>query len=117
MLVFVSDIHLTDALNNASIPRVDTFERFWTRIRAARGERPAHLCFVGDLFDIVRSPSWFEGNLRPYDEPGPELATHVETIVDAVLAREALFFSAIRSRVESGELVVHYVLGNHDRLL
>ena len=117
MLVFVSDIHLTDALHNASIPRADTFERFWTRIRAARGERPAQMCFVGDLFDIVRSPSWFLGDLRPYDEPGPALAARVESIVDDVLIREEAFFSAIRKRVTSGELVVHYVLGNHDRLL
>ncbi len=117
MLVFVSDIHLTDALHNAAIPRVDTFERFWTRIRAARGDRPAQMCFVGDLFDIVRSPSWFQTDLRPYDEPSPALVARVESIVDDVLTREEPFFSAIRKRVTAGELVVHYVLGNHDRLL
>ena len=33
------------------------------------------------------------------------------------LEREADFFAAIRKRVESGELVVHYLVGNHDRLL
>ncbi|MBX3193137.1 MAG: metallophosphoesterase [Labilithrix sp.] len=117
MLVFVSDIHLTDALHNASIPRVDTFERFWTRITAARGHRPAHMCFVGDLFDIVRSPTWLETGMRPYDDPSEALAARVESIVAAVLAREAPFFAAIRKRVESGELTIHYVLGNHDRLL
>lgn len=117
MLVFVSDIHLTDVLNNASIPRVDTFERFWTRIRAARGSRPAHLCFVGDLFDIVRSPTWLEADVRPYDEPSAAVIAKVDAIVDAVLVREAPFFKAIRDRVVAGELFVHYVLGNHDRLL
>ncbi|MGH7281039.1 MAG: metallophosphoesterase [Polyangiaceae bacterium] len=117
MLVFVSDIHLTDALQNASIPRADTFERFWTRIRAARGDRPAQMCFVGDLFDIVRSPSWLAGNLRPYDDPSADVVARVESIVDGVLTREEAFFSAIHKRVTSGELVVHYVLGNHDRLL
>ena len=91
MLVFVSDIHLTDALHNAAIPRVDTFERFWTRIRAARGDRPAQMCFVGDLFDIVRSPSWFQSDLRPYDEPSPALVARVEAIVDDVLSRDKLF--------------------------
>jgi UDP-2,3-diacylglucosamine pyrophosphatase LpxH len=117
MLVFASDIHLTDALHNTTLSRADTFERFWARIHASRGHRPAHLCFVGDLFDIVRSPTWFDAPSRPYDDPGPAVQVRVSSIVDAVLAREAPFFEAIRKRVESGELTVHYVLGNHDRLL
>ena len=117
MLIFVSDIHLTDALHGGSIPKHETFERFWVRIQAARGKRPAHLCFVGDLFDIVRSPGWLGSELRPYHEPSPEVVAMVERIVDATLAREKPFFDAIRKRVESGELEVHYVLGNHDRLL
>lgn len=117
MLIFASDIHLTDALQNATIPRVDTFERFWTRITAARGNRPAHLCFAGDLFDIVRSPTWFDEKVRPYDDPGTDLERRVEKIVDSVLAREEAFFTAIRKRVETGELAIHYILGNHDRLL
>jgi predicted heme/steroid binding protein len=29
-----------------------------------RGKRPAELCVVGDLFDVVRSPSWFDGRHR-----------------------------------------------------
>jgi UDP-2,3-diacylglucosamine pyrophosphatase LpxH len=117
MLVCASDIHLTDSLQNTSIPRVDTFERFWSRIEAARGSRPAVLCFVGDLFDIVRSPSWFDGSVRPYDEPSPELAAKVLAITQAILLREQAFFSAIRRRVQEGALRVHYVLGNHDRLI
>jgi len=117
MVIFVSDIHLTDALHGAAVPRAATFRRFWTRIQASRGHRPAHLCFVGDLFDIVRSPSWFDGAYRPYHDPGPQVAAEVERITDAILAREAPFFEAIRTRVEGGELEVHYCLGNHDRLL
>src|SRR4051812_13780243 len=83
MLVLVSDIHLTDTLHNASIPRVDTFERFWSRIHAARGARPARMCFVGDLFDIVRSPTWLDERARPYDDPSDAVASRVGAIVDA----------------------------------
>ncbi len=117
MLVLVSDIHLTDALHGTAVSRADTFERFWVRIQASRGARPAHLCFVGDLFDLVRSPRWLEGAYRPYHAPDEGLVAVVETIVDAILEREAPFFDAIRRRVEAGELEVTYVLGNHDRLL
>lgn len=117
MAIFVSDIHLTDALHGSAIPRADTFERFWVRIQAARGSRPAHLCFVGDLFDLVRSPRWLDGAYRPYHEPDAGVVATVDHIVDDILEREAGFFDAIRKRVESGELEVTYVLGNHDRLL
>jgi UDP-2,3-diacylglucosamine pyrophosphatase LpxH len=117
MLVLVSDIHLTDALHNTTISRVDTFERFWTRIEAARGQRPAQLCFVGDFLDIVRSPAWLDTSLRPYDDPSDALCAQIEAIVARILERETAFFGAIRKRVESGQLTVHYLLGNHDRLL
>ena len=117
MVIFVSDIHLTDALHGSAVSKVDAFERFWIRIQAARGSRPAHLCFVGDLFDVVRSPTWHETSYRPYHEPDRGMLAVVERIVGGILEREAPFFAAIRSRVESGELQVHYALGNHDRLL
>ena len=53
MLVFVSDIHLTDALHGTKVSKHETFQRFWERIQVSRGKRAAVLCFVGDLFDIV----------------------------------------------------------------
>lgn len=117
MVIFVSDIHLTDALHGSAIPKVDAFERFWVRIQAARGQRPAHLCFVGDLFDVVRSPTWHQTERRPYHEPDADTVQVVERIVLGILEREAAFFGAIRERVQRGELEVHYALGNHDRLL
>jgi UDP-2,3-diacylglucosamine pyrophosphatase LpxH len=117
MVIFVSDIHLTDALHGSAISKVDAFERFWVRIQAARGQRPAHLCFVGDLFDVVRSPTWHQTERRPYHEPNADTIAVVDRIVSGILEREAPFFGAIRDRVQKGELSVHYALGNHDRLL
>ena len=66
LLIFISDIHLTDRLHGNAVSKADQFTRFWERIQVARGKRPAKLCIVGDLFDLVRSPSWFEGRHRPY---------------------------------------------------
>ncbi len=117
MLIFVSDIHLTDALHGSQVPRAATFERFWTRIQAARGKRPATLCFVGDLFDLVRSPTWLKTAHRPYHEPSEGVRGVILDIVNGIIARESEFFGAIRSRVETGELELQYLLGNHDRLL
>ena len=117
MLIFVSDLHLTDALHGGSVPKEMLFERFWTRIEAARGARPAHLCFVGDLFDIVRSPTWLDGAYRPYHEVNAGVREVVQGIVNRILEREAKFFAAIRAKFETGQLEVTYLLGNHDRLL
>ncbi|HEY5939005.1 MAG TPA: hypothetical protein VIU61_30335 [Kofleriaceae bacterium] len=118
LLIFVSDIHLTDRLHGNAVSKAEQFARFWQRISIARGKRPAELCVVGDLFDLVRSPSWFEGRHRPYHGASNNgVIKNVEQIVDETLAREADFFTAIRERVESGELKFHYVVGNHDRLL
>ena len=118
LLIFVSDIHLTDRLHGNAVSKADQFARFWQRIQAVRGKRPAELCIVGDLFDLVRSPSWFEGRHRPYHGASTNgVVKNVENIVRETIAREAGFFAAIRERVETGELAVHYVVGNHDRLL
>ncbi|NCQ61811.1 MAG: hypothetical protein GW913_14220 [Myxococcales bacterium] len=117
MLICVSDIHLTDSLHGAHVSREETFERFWTRIAVARLDRPARLCFVGDLFDLVRSPRWLDGAYRPYHEPDAPVRAVVLAIVESIVAREQGFFDAIRRRVEAGELEVTYLLGNHDRLL
>src|SRR5262245_56649177 len=118
LLVFVSDIHLTDRLHGSAVSKADQFARFWQRIAAARGNRPAELCVVSDLFDLVRSPSWFDGRHRPYHGASTNgVVKNVEQIVSETIEREAGFFDAIRERVATGELVVHYVVGNHDRLL
>jgi UDP-2,3-diacylglucosamine pyrophosphatase LpxH len=118
LLIFVSDIHLTDRLHGNAVSKEAQFTRFWERIQAARGKRPAQLCIVGDMFDLVRSPSWFEGRHRPYHGATTNgVVKNVERIVEETIKREAGFFTALRSRVEKGELEIHYVVGNHDRLL
>ncbi|HEU0036604.1 MAG TPA: hypothetical protein VFQ53_38590 [Kofleriaceae bacterium] len=118
LLIFVSDIHLTDRLHGNAVSKAEQFARFWDRIAAARGSRPAELCVVGDLFDLVRSPSWFEGRHRPYHGATTNgVVKNVEQIVTETIAREAGFFTALRERVQRGELKIHYVVGNHDRLL
>jgi UDP-2,3-diacylglucosamine pyrophosphatase LpxH len=118
LLIFISDIHLTDRLHGNAVSKADQFARFWQRISVARGSRPAQLCVVGDMFDLVRSPSWFEGKNRPYHGASTNgVVKNVEQIVAETIEREKGFFDAIRTKVLTGELEVFYVIGNHDRLL
>ena len=118
LLIFVSDLHLTDSLHGNAVSKADQFARFWDRIGAVRGKRPAELCVVGDLFDVVRSPSWFDGRHRPYHgQTQLGVKKTVEKIVEETLAREKDFFAALKAKIATGELVFHYIAGNHDRLL
>jgi len=116
MLIFVSDLHLRPGAVS-HLPKHEQFARFWERIARSPHEGPARLAFVGDLFDLVRSPLWLVGDLRPYHEPSPELAAEIESQVLATIEAERPFFDAIRTKVEAGELEVHFAVGNHDRLL
>ncbi|HEX7701207.1 MAG TPA: hypothetical protein VF403_10805 [Kofleriaceae bacterium] len=118
LLIFVSDLHLTDSLHGNAVSKEDQFKRFWERIAVVKGKRPAELCVVGDLFDLVRSPSWFDGRHRPYHGAHQNgVIKQVETIVDETIKREQGFFDALKAKIASGELVFHYIAGNHDRLL
>jgi UDP-2,3-diacylglucosamine pyrophosphatase LpxH len=117
LLVFISDLHLTDQLKGTRVSKADLLKRFWTRMDVARLEQAAEICFVGDVFDIVRSPRWLEGVRRPYLEPSPASIRVVEEIVDATIQREQAFFDMLRGFVEGGLLKLTYILGNHDRLL
>ena len=116
MLIFVSDLHLRPGATS-HISRAAQFARFWQRIDASRRDNVAQLCFVGDLLDLVRSPAWQGGKLRPYHEPGPALAAAVDGMVRDTVEAERPFFAATRGKGESGALEVHSGVGNHDRLL
>ncbi len=116
VLVFISDLHLRTG-GRLNVSRSAQFERFWQRIDVARRDAPAQLCIVGDFLDLVRTPDWFNGVLRPYDEPSPELAAAIDDITARSLAAEKDFVSAVKRQVDQGVLEVHFILGNHDRLL
>jgi UDP-2,3-diacylglucosamine pyrophosphatase LpxH len=97
--------------------RAAQFRRLWERIEGGRPEAPVRLCLVGDIFDLVRAPGWLGSSVRPYDEPSPELAAKVESIVRATLEADRTFVEAVQRKADEGALHVHYLLGNHDRLL
>lgn len=116
MLIFISDLHLRSGAR-LNLSRPAQFKRFWQRIEQSRRGEVAHLCIVGDLFDLVRTPEWLATQRRPYHPPSAALALEIERIVDATLQNERAFLTALRERVEEGALQIHFVQGNHDRLL
>lgn len=116
MLIFISDLHLRPGAES-HIPKHEQFARFWERIERQPHDGPVDLAIVGDFLDLVRSPVWLRGDLRPYHDPSPEQAAEVELQVRQTVAAEQPFFDALRGQVAAGRLRIHYSLGNHDRLL
>lgn len=116
MLVFISDIHLR-AGGRTNVPRVEQLKRFWQRIEGARRTDKVTLAFVGDTFDLVRDPTWFDTEHRPYHPMSPALEAQVEAMISRTLAAEKPFCDVIKSQVESGALEVELIIGNHDVML
>ncbi len=100
--------------------------------------RAMHLVLAGDIFDLHRSGLWFHDNperVRPYvnaSEVGPDLEAKLLAILDGIASEPAVkgALALIRDLGqgiywdEMGQqqafpvpVTLHYVAGNHDRLI
>lgn len=150
MLVILSDLHFREALTgepDADYSRFSSrnlpatlFRRFFREIgtRAVEDKaRRVEIVLAGDIFELTRSPLWFEQDegpqrLRPYAPvsafaPGSPVETLVGRILDAIAAADAAgdALEAIRHAAthiqacpgaQELPVRVHYLPGNHDRL-
>ena len=125
MIVFLSDLHLSDGSAGVDdIPASafrDTFHSLADRARRSEAKRIS-LVFLGDLFDLIRTERWFAVPVekRPWGASPCESAA--ASILDAVLHRNAEVFHSILggSLQEQFGFPVEpervYIPGNHDRL-
>jgi hypothetical protein len=130
MLVFFSDVHLTDG-STAETLNPEAFELFVDRVaRLARRRRaPAVWCvLLGDGLDLIRSLRWIRDpkGPRPWDRAGPDQESLVLEILDAVLEanrrsvkilRELPEQIAHKRRISPQRVRFSYLLGNHDWLI
>lgn len=136
MLAVLSDLHFSEAQStrigdlifNKNLPP-EIYEAYLNEInQIAVSNQIPHVDFVlaGDIFEINRSALWFDGPHRPYMnnrevEPGSALEAKTLQILDAIAAEDKvketlLLFRSIKERIDVN-VQVHYILGNHDRLL
>ncbi len=130
MLVFFSDVHLTDGTSGETINE-EAFERFVDQIGDLAEKRRAEevrVVLLGDGLDIIRSDRWLDGRggTRPWSPPGGEQRRRGLDILSAILdnnrravetLREMPYRIAARSRVPYWRVHFDYVLGNHDWLI
>jgi UDP-2,3-diacylglucosamine pyrophosphatase LpxH len=97
---------------------------------AEAGQSAVDLVFAGDVFEVHRTPLWFAGpdNLvRPYGQgtqDDEKLEARTLGILEHVEEENCRFFRAVGDYVEEHSspqadysVEVHYIPGNHDRLL
>lgn len=137
MLIAISDLHLTDGTTAAN-PHETAIELLMRELEASIGaKKPTELRFLllGDIYDLVRTDYW-HSRLVPADErpwggkaldkatgmnPFPGVETQFQDVLARILPQPSsqALIGGIKQLAEKSGLptTVHYIRGNHDRVL
>jgi UDP-2,3-diacylglucosamine pyrophosphatase LpxH len=127
MLVFLSDVHLTDGSSGETIKPM-AFRIFAENVRKlVESLKPSlpeelRLVLLGDIFDIIRSTKWLSNCIRPWDEASTGQGKIVNDILDNILEKNKDSLKELLSlkewAVQKGlPFDISYVIGNHDWLI
>jgi len=128
MLVFLSDIHLTDGSSGETIKPTafkifsDNLQQLIESVKATKPLKELKIVLLGDIFDIIRSTRWLGAGVRPWSPAGSRQKTVVLDILNDIQKRnqESLnYFNTLRDYAARKNLPfeIRYVLGNHDWLI
>jgi|GEM_PF-1886859 len=139
MLVFISDIHLTDQTAFPSYLPARAFEQvFYNNIasiveRRKDSVKELNIVLLGDIFDIIRTKEWWEiknnewitKDITPWNENQRGIDDSAAKVLQAIIQGNQDTLRAIKElpqkikqskpNLESVNLI--YVPGNHDRLI
>lgn len=127
MLIFVSDMHLTDQTLAPPVP-LDALERFLEEIKllSRKSKENIEIVFLGDIFDVLRSSQWLvkeitgpdflyvPRDIRPWKVIDRPLERIVSIILEGINKSYGCLFEELR-HIENVKL--SWVPGNHDRLV
>ena len=136
MIIVMSDLHFADNSSfsigekhfNHNLPP-EVYRAFFNEIlEFIRHDdiKDIDLVLAGDIFEITRSALWLEDGLRPYAHndqvtEGSALEARVSEIMDAIAADQRVSATLDLFRNLSIQLRrpvrIHFIPGNHDRLL
>ncbi len=136
MLVVLSDLHFSEAQSsrlgelafNKNLP-AETYQAYLveiSQIALANQVDQVDIVLAGDIFEINRSGIWLQGPERPYRDnadiaPGSPWEKIILTILDAIAQEDKVrqtldLFRSLEAYFEM-PVKLHYLLGNHDRLV
>lgn len=127
MLVFLSDVHLTDGSSGETI-KPTAFRIFAENLRklvdSVSPLEEIRLVLLGDIFDIIRSMEWIAANVvvRPWDLAGPEQEKVVAKILQGIITNnrqslDELLTLRAYAQTKNVPFEVTYIIGNHDWLI
>jgi UDP-2,3-diacylglucosamine pyrophosphatase LpxH len=142
MLVFLSDVHLTDGSSGTTIdPRA--FNKFGRMLKDIVGDprqsnvKNIEIVLLGDIFDVIRSSVWLrpendrpESPIRPWstatevDRTGWNLQRYTEEIVEKIIGQPGNIDVIGYLKEFQGycaglgvDVQLFYLIGNHDWLI
>ncbi|HEY3783578.1 MAG TPA: hypothetical protein VGL56_21045 [Fimbriimonadaceae bacterium] len=125
MLVFISDLHMSDGTAGPpNIPAeafIGTFQEIGARAKSAEAEEVTFI-FLGDIYDLIRTTAWFDGCVPKESSPwgtGPTEESALKVIHDVLEKNREVFEdilpnSYVRFGFKTDPRRV-FVPGNHDR--
>ncbi len=135
MIIILSDLHFSEAQStrigdlefNRNLP-VETYQAYFEDLNQAAVENEISqidLVLAGDILELSRSAIWLDGEDRPYIDnqdvlPGSNCEKTIMKIIGAISQEDKVSetLTLIRHIQDyfDGDIKVHYLLGNHDRL-
>ena len=132
MLVFISDIHLTDGTLGETI-KSGAFNKFALYLEDMVDTAKAkeiEIVLLGDIFDIIRSDYWLNSNIRPWsnsnekDGAGKGIKDYTVEIVKRICnntenAKSVEYLKKFKEAMnkKGRDVKFTYVVGNHDWLI
>jgi UDP-2,3-diacylglucosamine pyrophosphatase LpxH len=132
MLVFLSDLHLTDGISGETISS-GAFEKFTRHVKNladSAGAKELEIVFLGDIFDLIRSDHWLTSTIRPWsgetdvDNQGKGLKDYSIEILRRIVENKTnktsqdRLISFKKSMSAAGvQVKFTYLAGNHDWLV
>lgn len=125
MLVFLSDVHMTDGSSGETIKPTAfriVAENICKLADTVKPLEEIRLVLLGDIFDIIRSNQWLADEVRPWDVAGPLQEQIVQQILNEIITNNQVslgYFDNLRGyAVKMGvPFDITYVIGNHDWLI
>jgi UDP-2,3-diacylglucosamine pyrophosphatase LpxH len=139
MLVALSDLHFVDGSAGEHNLNPEAFRRVFAAdilgLVESKGIREVDLLLLGDTFDLVRTEAWFgvPSDERPWGGDPEACLGHAAAILDAILEHRdpskahvdnPAIFRFLRDELPARlaaagveRTTIHYVPGNHDRLI
>lgn len=119
MLLFVSDLHLTDTKERSSFSPGAFCRSLEEVLRSATSDKvkQVELVLLGDILELLKSKRWLDDEVRPWETAGQKHKNTVAAIARDVFAANTGFFDTLKTLRQQYPLTISYYPGNHDGAL